>query len=176
MRILTDAAPRVEVYLMRQHRASDSDAMKLAIVAALEGIRCGQTPFGCCIVKNQTVIATAHNTVWEESDPTRHAEVNAIRAACRALNTIDLSGACLYATCEPCPMCFSAAHWARVPRIVFGARIDDARAAGFNELGLAAETMKKLSGSPVELVPEFMAEQCRDVFRLWRTQRRAVPY
>ncbi len=150
--------------------------MRLAIAVAVAGIRHGQTPFGCCIVKNQTVIATAHNTVWKDNDPTRHAEVNAIRAACRALRTIDLSGTSLYATCEPCPMCYSAAHWARVSRIVFGARIDDARSAGFNELGIATETLKKLAGSPVELVPEFMAGQCRNLFHLWRTQGRAVPY
>ncbi|MEO0086266.1 MAG: nucleoside deaminase [candidate division WOR-3 bacterium] len=161
---------------MKESCVPDAEAMKLAIAAALEGIERGQTPFGCCIVKDQKVLATAHNTVWQEGDPTRHAEINAISTACRALGTIDLSGASLYATCEPCPMCWAAAHWARVSRVVFGARIADARSAGFNELVLPAQTLKELSGSTTELVPDFMARECRDLFRLWQEKGRATPY
>jgi tRNA(Arg) A34 adenosine deaminase TadA len=150
--------------------------MELAIGEALAGVEHGQSPFGCCIMKNGRVVATAHNTVWEESDPSAHAEVNAIRQACRELGTIDLSGCVLYATCEPCPMCYSAAHWARVSKVVFGARIEDAQAAGFNELVIPAERMKAFSDDGVELVTDFMAEECRQVFRRWRELGGCRPY
>ncbi|MBM3315812.1 nucleoside deaminase, partial [candidate division WOR-3 bacterium] len=79
---------------------SDREAMKLAIEAARAGVEQGQSPFGCCIVKDGDVVATAHNRVWRDGDPTAHAEVNALRAACRRLGTIDLTGCTLYATCE----------------------------------------------------------------------------
>ncbi|MEO0073590.1 MAG: nucleoside deaminase, partial [candidate division WOR-3 bacterium] len=107
---------------------SDREAMELAITQAARGIRKGQSPFGCILVRNGKVLSRAHNTVWQDCDPSAHAEVNAIRQACRRLRTIDLSGTVLYATCEPCPMCFGAAHWARIAKIVFGASIRDAAA------------------------------------------------
>lgn len=150
--------------------------MELAISSTLAGIRQGQSPFGCCITKEGLLVACAHNTVWRDTDPTRHAEINAIRLACRRLGTIDLSGCTLFATCEPCPMCFSAAHWARVSRVVFGASIEDAQKAGFNEIRLSARELRKLSGNEMELVPGFMQEECRRLFELWKQTGRAKPY
>jgi len=149
---------------------TDRAAMQRAIAAALQGIRKGQAPFGCCIVKGGRVIACGHNTVWQDGDPSAHAEVNAIRKACRRLGTIDLSGCVMFCTCEPCPMCYSAGHWARVSKIVFGARIVDARRAGFNELAITVERMKKAAHGSVVVVPEFMAEECRRLFAEWRRQ------
>jgi len=150
--------------------------MALAIEAARTGVSSGQSPFGCCIVREGRVLACSHNTVWQHTDPTRHAEVNAISEACRTLGTVHLAGCTLYATCEPCPMCFSAAHWARVSRIVFGASIEDARLAGFNEIELPAARLRELAGKQVELVPGFMQEECRALFRLWQEQAHARPY
>ncbi len=147
--------------------ATDEEAMALAVRSALAGVAEGQSPFGCCVVKDGRVLASDHNRVWERNDPTAHAEVNAIRAACRELETFDLSGCVLYATCEPCPMCYSAAHWARVSKIVFGAGIDDARKAGFNELAIPAGKMKELSSDEVEIVAGYMAGECRNVFTTW---------
>ena len=154
----------------------DRQAMELAIGEAQAGIDQGQSPFGCCIVKDGRVVACAHNTVWATGDPTAHAEVNAIRLAARHLGTIDLSGCTLYTTCEPCPMCYSAAHWARVSKVVFGARIEDAQAAGFNELVICAERMRSFSGDGLDLVADFMAEECRQVFRRWAEQGKGKPY
>jgi tRNA(Arg) A34 adenosine deaminase TadA len=113
---------------------TDAEFLRLAIGAAREGIASGQSPFGSAIVRGGTVVAVAHNTVWRDTDPTAHAEINCIRAAARALETIDLAGSTLYATCEPCPMCLAAIHWAKIGRVVFGAGIADAAAAGFSEL------------------------------------------
>ena len=82
-------------------------------------------------------MAATHNTVWRDLDPTAHAEVNCIRSAAKALQTISLSGCEMYSTCEPCPMCLSAIHWSKIDRVVFGATIADAAAAGFCELHMA---------------------------------------
>lgn len=155
----------------------DDDAgMDAAILAARAGVEQGQTPFGCAVVLAGRLIASGYNTVWRDSDPTRHAEVNAIGAACRALAGLDLSGATLYATCEPCPMCFSAAHWARISRIVYGAAIDDAVAAGFNELVIPAARMRAAGGSGIELVAGVRADGCRELFRHWRGLGRSGSY
>jgi tRNA(Arg) A34 adenosine deaminase TadA len=128
---------------------TDRKAMEIAIKEALAGVGQGQSPFGCAIVKGGRLVASAHNTVWQTCDATAHAEVNAIRKACRKLGSIDLSGCVLYTTCEPCPMCYSAAHWARVPKVIFGARIRDAQAAGFNELVVPASRMRRGSGNGI---------------------------
>ncbi len=146
---------------------TDENFMELAIEKAREGVRVGQTPFGACIVRSGEVISCAHNVVWRTTDITAHAEVHAIRQACEKLNAIDLSGCTIYSTCEPCPMCFSACHWARISRIVFGARIEDAEDAGFNELSISNETMKKAGGSPLEVIGDFMRKENQAVFQEW---------
>jgi len=145
----------------------DEQLMHRAIAAAREGIEKGQTPFGACVARGGEVICAAHNNVWAEMDITAHAEVVAIRHACRKLGTVDLSGCEMIATCEPCPMCFAACHWANISRIVFGARIADAKAAGFDELAISNERMKALGGSGVALAADFMRDECVGLFRLW---------
>lgn len=149
--------------------------MNLAIEEALQAIEEGQAPFGCVLVKDGQIISRAHNTVWAHTDPTAHAEVNAIRNACQQLKTIHLTGAELYTTCEPCPMCYGAAHWTRISRIVFGARISDAWKAGFNELRLTSEELIRLERNPPELVSGFMEEECRRLFEIWK-QKGLKPY
>jgi tRNA(Arg) A34 adenosine deaminase TadA len=142
--------------------------MRQAIDIARAGISAGQTPFGTVIVRDGQVIAAAHNEVWSRTDPTAHAEVLAIRAACEKLGTIDLSGCELYSTTEPCPMCFAAVHWAKIPRIVFGTRIADAISAGFGELEISNEQMKTIGGGHVEIVGDFIADQCAVLFDEWK--------
>ena len=138
--------------------------MRLAVAKALEGVDDGQTPFGACIVKGDRILALEHNVVGSTTDITAHAEVHAIRVACQNLGTIDLTGAEIYSTCEPCPMCFTACHWARLDRIIFGASISDAKRFGFNELTVSNEDLKRLGGSSVEIVPNFLTEECLGVF------------
>ncbi|MHB0999138.1 MAG: nucleoside deaminase [Armatimonadota bacterium] len=146
---------------------NDEYFMRLAIRRASEGIKHGQTPFGACIVKDGAAIICEHNMVWENTDITAHAEVTAIREACSIMGTIDLSGCVMYTTCEPCPMCFSACHWARISKIVYGAHISDARDAGFNELTISNTVMKESGGSPVELVDGVLRVECADLFKEW---------
>ncbi len=139
--------------------AADERFMRLAIETMRAGVNAGQSPFGACVVRGETVLSHEHNGVWAATDITAHAEVTAIRSACRTLGSIRLAGATMYSTCEPCPMCFSACHWARVERVVFGARIADAQRCGFNELQISAETMRRLGESPIELVGECLRSE-----------------
>jgi tRNA(Arg) A34 adenosine deaminase TadA len=150
------------------------DYMRLALAKAREGVAKGQTPFGACIVRDGRVVACEHNAVWDRTDSTAHAEVQAIRVACARLGTVDLSGCEIYATCEPCPMCFGAIHWARISTIVFGSRIADAKGLGFSELTISNQQMKENGGSPLAIVPDYLREECAALFRDWaaRAERR----
>jgi guanine deaminase len=145
-----------------------SDFMRLAIEKTRAGIYAGQSPFGCCIVKDEQVVSCEHNIVWASTDITAHAEINALRVACKNLGTIDLSGCVLYSTCEPCPMCFAASHWACITTIVYGASIADALDAGFNELTIPCETMKELGSSDVTIHKDVMKDECAALFEEWR--------
>lgn len=145
----------------------DEKFMRMAIEKCREGILAGQTPFGACIVKDDQVIALSHNCVWHDTDITAHAEIVAIRQACENANDIDLSDCVIYSTCEPCPMCFSACHWARIPLIISGARIEDAARAGFNELTLSNQKIKELGGSDTAIISDFMREECAALFDVW---------
>ncbi|MFA6825078.1 MAG: nucleoside deaminase, partial [Bacteroidales bacterium] len=90
-------------------------------------------PFGAVIVKDGVLIAKSPNTVTSSNYPTAHAEINAIRLACKELNTFDLSGCEIYSSCEPCPMCLSAIYWARISKVYYAADRFDAQKAGFDD-------------------------------------------
>ena len=107
--------------------------MAEAIALAIENVAQGGGPFGCVIVKGGKVVGRGVNRVTQTNDPTAHAEVVAIRAACHALGDFQLTGCELYTSCEPCPMCMAAVYWARPDRVYFGATKDDAAHAGFDD-------------------------------------------
>lgn len=149
----------------------DKKFMQMAIDIAMEGVNNGQSPFGACIVKDGIVIACEHNLVWQITDITAHAEISAIRKACKNLNTIELSGCVIYSTCEPCPMCFTAIHWARIDKIVFGTGIKDAKRFGFNELSVSNTEMKEKGGGKVEIHSNFMRKECVKLFEYWESKK-----
>lgn len=142
--------------------------MAAAIASARASIAAGQSPFGSVIVRDGELIATGHNHVWAWTDPTAHAEVVCIRNASRMLGTIDLRGCELYSTCEPCPMCASAIHWANLDAVHFGARIEDAEAAGFRELSLPIETVYGEGKSGVRIVTDVLRGECAALFAEWK--------
>ncbi|MDH4274483.1 MAG: nucleoside deaminase [Gammaproteobacteria bacterium] len=144
---------------MMRHAIADVDRQ----LAAQEG-----GPFGACIVRDGQVVATAHNTVLKEHDPTCHAEMNAIRAASRALGTHELHTCTIYSTTEPCPMCFSAIHWARIPVIVFGTRIADVQKLGFHELDIDNARLVQWGHSPIVLVEDFLRAECLALLQRWQ--------
>jgi tRNA(Arg) A34 adenosine deaminase TadA len=142
----------------------DELGMVLAIQEAKAGIAAGQSPFGAVIVCDGKVVGAGHNEVWKRTDITAHAEIVAIQRACSALNSIDLSGCTIYTTTEPCPMCASAIHWARIERCCCGATIADAAKAGFNELHLPATDVYRLGRSRVQLFQGVLRAQCAALF------------
>lgn len=144
-----------------------SELMRLAIDKCRQGMAAGQSPFGCAIARDGRVLACSHNTVVLTTDITAHAEVNAIREACQAVGDIFLEGAIVATTCEPCPMCMAALHWARVDTVYYGATIKDAGEAGFNELQLPAAELLRLGGSKLKLVPQLLPAECKKLFGEW---------
>lgn len=153
-----------------------ADLMRLAIAKTREGMQLGNSPFGCAIAKGDAVIATAHNTVLTTIDSTAHAEVNAIRAGCKQTGAIFLEGAIVATTCEPCPMCMAALHWARVDTVYFGATVQDAADAGFNELYIDAQQILSLGRSKVKLVGNILSDECKQLFPDWKTLPTARTY
>jgi guanine deaminase len=150
--------------LALDHPVAHEDFMRLAIEAARQGRRRGEMPFGACIVRQGRVVTAVHNVVRERMDITAHAEMHAIREACRILDTLDLSGCAIYASCEPCPMCFSACVWARLDRIVYGARIEDAERAGLRQIPIASATMRELSRAPIEVLGDVLRSESVELF------------
>jgi len=162
--------------LTQLHMSDDEKYMLMVIAKAKEGIDVGQSPFAACIVKDGEVIACEHNAVWENTDITSHAEINAIRRACKLLNTIDLTGCVIYSTCEPCPMCFTACHWAKISRIVYGARIEDSKAFGFSELCISIKVLKEMGKSRIEIVSDILRQKNIELFEYWESKNGKKAY
>jgi guanine deaminase len=151
------------------------DFMRQAIGLALENIRNGGGPFASVIVKNGALIATGVNRVTSTNDPTAHAEVVAIREACRRLQSFQLDHCDLYTTCEPCPMCFGAIYWARPARIFYAATAADAAAAGFDD----AFIYRELAAPPRDRrIPmgELLRDEAAAIFSAWHSKSDKVPY
>ena len=149
------------------------DFMRMALEAASQGRQKGEMPFGACIVKQGRVVTTVHNVAREHMDITAHAEMYAIQEACRLLKTLDLSGSTIYASCEPCPMCFSACLWANLDRIVFASRIEDAERMGIRQIPITAATIRQLSRASVEVIGDVLRSESVELFKdLSRTSMR----
>jgi tRNA(Arg) A34 adenosine deaminase TadA len=113
---------------------SQAEFMREAIKLAEDGMRSGRGgPFGCVVVRRGEIVGRGSNRVTSTNDPTAHAEVVAIREACAALKTFQLSDCELYTSCEPCPMCLAAVYWARIPQVFYGNTRGDAAAVGFDD-------------------------------------------
>jgi len=130
---------------MDEPAIDDQAFLQLAIDEAVAGVRAGDgRPFGAVIVRGGAIVVKAHNSVILRNDPTAHAEMEAIRAASRALGTFDLTGCDLYSSCEPCPMCLGATLWSRVDRLFFAANRFDAAAGGFDDAALYDQLAKPM--------------------------------
>lgn len=147
---------------------SPEELMQSAIDTCRRGLAKGQSPFGCAIALDDRIISSEHNTVVLTTDITAHAEVNAIRTGNRVLQNIFLEGAIVATTCEPCPMCMAALHWARVDTVYYGATIADAEGAGFNELQLPAAELLRQGGSRLKLISGVLDGECKQLFNEWQ--------
>jgi tRNA(Arg) A34 adenosine deaminase TadA len=150
--------------------------MRQAIELATENVTLGRGgPFGAVIVRDGLVIATGVNQVTATNDPTAHAEVTAIRNACRALEDFALPGCTIYTSCEPCPMCLAAIYWSRMDRIFYSGTAADAAAAGFDDAFLYEE-MRKSIGERTVPEERMLAERGNDSFNAWREFAARVDY
>jgi len=157
-------------------KKDDEKFMREAINICERGIKAGQSPFGAVIVKNSRVLIRGHNQVWMDNDITAHGEVVAIRKANKKLGKIKLDGCTIYSTTEPCPMCFSAIHWAGIDRIVYGASIKDVKKLGFGELTISNTKMKTLGNSKVKITGGVLAKECREQLKRWKKLNKCATY
>ena len=149
--------------------------MRRAIALALDNIRAGGGPFGCVIGKDGRIIAEGANRVTATIDPTAHAEVVAIRDACRALKNFQLEGCDLYTTCEPCPMCLGAIYWARPSRVFYAAAAGDAAAAGFDDAFIYEELKTAHAARRIPMT-QLLRDESLQIFAAWKSQLDKIPY
>ncbi len=150
--------------------------MQAAIDLALENVRRGAGgPFAAVIVRDGAVIAEGVNRVTAARDPTAHAEIVAIREACRRLGAFQLDGCEIYATCEPCPMCLGAIYWARLSRVYFAATAADAAEAGFDDAFIYRELDRPIAERTLPM-SQTMRRESLAVFDAWRRQPGTIPY
>jgi guanine deaminase len=152
------------------------DFLRQAIALATHNVTSGNGgPFGAVVVRHGKVIAEGVNVVTATNDPTAHGEVTAIRNACKALNTFSLAGCELYSSCEPCPMCLAASHWARLDAVYFAASAEDAAKAGFDDEFLYGEFRK----DPADrTLPEaqFLRDEAWSSFAAWMKSTNKIAY
>jgi guanine deaminase len=154
----------------------DNSFMRRAIELSLENVRSGKGgPFAAVVVKDGRILASGANQVTSTFDPTAHAEIVAIREACRKLGQFQLSGCEIYTTCEPCPMCLGAIYWARPAKVYFGATAADASLIGFDDSFIYQQLGIPMSERSVPMVP-LMREEALSAFREWERKSDKVPY
>lgn len=132
-------------------------------------------PFGAVIVRNGSIIAEGVNRVTITNDPTAHAEVVAIRAACAKLGNFELADCEIYSSCEPCPMCLGAIYWARISRIYFGNLAADAAKIGFDDSFIYHEFGRPFPLRSIPMV-QMMREEALAAFRVWQEKPNKIPY
>jgi guanine deaminase len=154
---------------------SDNDFLERAVALALANVEAGGGPFGAVIVRDGRVIAEGVNRVTQVNDPTAHAEIVAIREACRALNRFQLDNCAIYASCEPCPMCLGAIYWARLDAVYFAATREDAASAGFDD-SLIYKEMPLDPGERRIAMRRVALPDAAAPFRAWHNHAGRTPY
>lgn len=153
-----------------------AEFMRRAIALALENVRSlGGGPFAAIVVKEGRVIAEGANRVTALNDPTAHAEVVAIREACRILRDFNLTGCDLYATCEPCPMCLGAIYWARPARVFYAGTAADATAAGFDDALIYQELNRAPAARRIPM-SQLLREESLAIFSAWKDKADKIAY
>lgn len=149
--------------------------MAMAIAEAERSAQNGGGPFGCVIVKNGELVACSTNSVTRDNDPTAHAEVNAIRMACKQLSTFNLEDCVLYTSCEPCPMCLAACYWAHIERIYFAGDRVDAANAGFDDDHIYEEFKVPIDQRKIAM-EQILSELGTNPFLAWEQNNERTEY
>ena len=132
-------------------------------------------PFGCVIVKDEKIISEGSNKVTFSNDPTAHAEIVAIRDACKKLNTFNLSGCDLYSSCEPCPMCLSAIYWSHVDNIFYANTREDAKKINFDDSLIYSEILKKSEDRKIP-IKQMLRDEALKAFEIWNKKTDKIEY
>jgi guanine deaminase len=150
--------------------------MARAIELSIENVRSGRGgPFGAVVVRGGKIIAEGVNCVTAVNDPTAHAEVVAIREACKKLGVFELKDCEMYTSCEPCPMCLGAIYWARPARVYFASTAADASNAGFDDSFIYNEIPQPHAQRKIPMI-QMMRDEALEAFRTWQRQPNKVPY
>ena len=149
--------------------------MKRAIELSVKSVNSGTGPFGAVIVADNKIISEGFNKVTANNDPTSHAEIVAIRIACKELGKFSLEGYDLYTTCEPCPMCLSAIYWARINKIYYANTRNDAQKIDFSDAMIYEELNKNIKDRKIPM-QQMMREEALKAFELWDKKQDKVKY
>jgi len=149
--------------------------MEKAIELSIESVNNGTGPFGAVIVKDNKIISEGFNTVTSINDPTSHAEISAIRKACKNLNNFSLKGYDLYTTCEPCSMCLSAIYWARIDKVYYANTRSDAQKIDFDDSFIYEELKKNIKERKIPII-QMMRNEALVAFELWDKKKDKVKY
>lgn len=154
----------------------DSKYLAEAIRLAQEGVSADRGgPFGAIIVKNGEILGVGNNGVTSTNDPTAHAEVTAIRHACKEIADFQLDGATIYSSCEPCPMCLAAIYWARIERVVYACTRDDAASIGFDDAHIYNELPLSNEERSIQ-IDTMMRDEGLEAFKAWKEKEDKVRY
>ena len=154
---------------------SNKKFMLRAIELSVSSASTDGGPFGCVIVKNNSIIAEGSNEVTKNNDPTAHGEIVAIRDACKKLNTFNLSGCDLYSSCEPCPMCLSAIYWSRIENIFYANTRIDAKSIDFDDSFIYSEINKDLEDRKIKMF-QMHREEALEAFKIWENKKDKIKY
>jgi guanine deaminase len=155
---------------------ANPEFLRRAITLATENVISGKGgPFAALVVRGGEIVGEGANSVTTANDPTAHGEVNAIRAACKALGAFTLTGCQLYTSCEPCPMCLAAAYWARIDQIFYGCRAADAARAGFDDAFLYDELCRDHAARAIPSI-QLLGDEAWASFAAWLASPIKVEY
>ena len=155
--------------------SNNSQFMLKAIELSIKSAKAKGGPFGCVIVKDNKIIAEGHNQVTANNDPTAHAEIVAIRNACKMLNNFFLKGCDLYTSCEPCPMCLSAIYWAHIDNIFYANTRLDAKNIDFDDSFIYSEINKEIENRKIKM-QQMHRNEALEAFKIWENKEDKIKY
>ena len=155
--------------------SSKENFMLRAIELSINSAKKDGGLFGCVITKNGTIISEGSNRVTSSNDPTAHAEIVAIREACKKLNTFNLEGCDLYSSCEPCPMCLSAIYWSHIDKIFYANTREDAKNIDFDDSLIYTEINKDRNSRKIKMI-QMHREEALEAFKIWKNKEDKIKY
>jgi guanine deaminase len=154
---------------------SRQSMMQAAIRLSIDSVADGGGPFGAVVVRDGVILGAGRNRVTLDNDPTAHAEVVAIRSACRQVSSFSLTGCELYSSCEPCPMCLGAILWSRLDRVCYAGTRSDAAAAGFDDEAIYEQLSRPIDGRRIPML-QMLREDALAAFAAWKQHEAKTPY